>query len=155
VVGRLYDRDTLVSRAVLWRRGRMIDLLAGTGAVGGRVFAINNHGTMVGYAQWAGTGIRPVMWRSGRMIDIGLPGRSGSAMAVNDRGDVAGRCHPPTSDDDPIVKPELFRWRNGHTTLYPKTGRGLDIDIAGIDRRGTVAATNEAEQEGPNLMRTA
>jgi probable HAF family extracellular repeat protein len=71
--------------AVLWRDRRIIDLGAGTAR------GVNEHGVVVGSADVGGT-THAMLWRQGRAVDLGtLPGATTScALAVNDRGDVAG-----------------------------------------------------------------
>ncbi len=65
----------------LWQNGTMTDL--GTFLAG----AINNSGQIVG----SGSGGGPLLWHGGTIIDIGsLSGRRGSAVDINEQGQIAG-----------------------------------------------------------------
>ena len=133
-----------------WQNGRMTDLLAGTSATAGRVSALNDTGTMTGHARLGDHGARPVLWRDGRLIDIGLPGHTGIGAHINDRGDVTG---PTWADREGLAVP--FRWRNGHTTLYPEPAADIAVTVVGIDRRGVIAVDQETSPFGNSLLRSA
>lgn len=82
-------------RAFLWVDGQMEDL----GTLGGYqswAYGLNNSGAVVGGA-WTATGYEHAfLWTRGSMTDLGtLDGGSSSesrANAINDRGQVVGRC---------------------------------------------------------------
>lgn len=134
----------------LWQRGRMTDLLAGTDATAGRVHDLNENGTMTGAASFGTTDSRPVLWRAGRIIDIGLPGHVGGGADLNDRGDVTGHTWP-----DPQGTAVPFRWRDGHTTLFPEPVSDIAITVIGIDRHGTIGVDQETSQFGNIVLRSA
>ncbi|HYN96262.1 MAG TPA: hypothetical protein VES42_20655 [Pilimelia sp.] len=134
----------------LWQRGRMTDLLAGTNATAGRVAALNATGTMTGTASFGDRRSRPVLWRAGRMIDIGLSGHVAHVSDINDRGDVAGRTWA-----DPQTNSVPFRWRGGHTTLFPEPVADIAFTIVGIDRRGTLGVDQETSLSGNTVLRSA
>jgi probable HAF family extracellular repeat protein len=134
----------------LWQRGRMTDLLAGTNATSGRVTALNDTGTATGYATLGDQNNRPVLWRAGRLTVIGLPGHTGIGAHINDRGDVTG---PTWADPQSLAVP--FRWRNGHTTLYPEPATDIATTVIGIDRRGAIGVDQETSLLGNILLRSA
>ncbi len=134
----------------LWQHGRMTDLLAGTNATAGRVMALNDTGMMTGYASFGDHAARPVLWRAGRLIVIGLPGHVGSGSFINDRGDVAG---PTWADPQGFAVP--FRWRNGHTTLFPEPAADIATTIIGIDRSGVISVDQETSRFGNIVLRSA
>lgn len=134
----------------LWQRGRMTDLLAGTNATAGRVTALNDTGMMTGYASFGNHDTRPVLWRAGRLIVIGLPGHVGVGSFINDRGDVTGSTWP-----DPQGLSVPFRWRNGHTTLFPEPAADIATTIIGIDRRGVIGVDQETSRFGNIVLRSA
>jgi probable HAF family extracellular repeat protein len=136
-------------RPFLWQRGRMTDLLVGTAATAGRVWALNRAGTMTGYARFGDDDSRPVLWRDGRMVVIGLPGHVGSGSFLNDRGDVAGHTWA-----DPQSTAVPFRWRDGHTTLFPEPVSDIAIRVVGIDRRGRIGVDQETSQFGNIVLRS-
>ena len=134
----------------LWQRGRMTDLLAGTNATAGRLGDLNETGTMTGTANFGNGDSRPVLWRAGRMIDIGLPGHVGGGWDINDRGDVTGSTWA-----DPQGTAVPFRWRNGHTTLFPEPASDIAITVIGIDRYGVIGVDQETSHSGNIVLRSA
>lgn len=97
--------------AVLWEKGRMIDLLP----LGG-VTAINERGRILGFRYVPVTNglySTPVFWENGKTRNL-LPG--GSASAINNRGQVVG------------VKTDghAALWQNGKVT---DLGLGVPLDI--------------------------
>lgn len=134
----------------LWQRGRMTDLLAGTEATAGRVTALNDTGMMTGSAGFGDQASRPVLWRAGRLIVIGLPGHVGSGSFINDRGDVAGATWA-----DPQSFSVPFRWRDGHTTLFPEPVTDIAATIVGIDRHGVIGVDQETSRFGNIVLRSA
>jgi hypothetical protein len=93
---------------------------------------------------------RPVLWRAGHLIDIGLPGHTGIGEHINDRGDVTG---PAWAGPESLAVP--FRWRNGHTTLYPEPAADIATTVIGIDRRGGIGVDQETSPLGNILLRSA
>ncbi|MEU8609703.1 hypothetical protein AB0C29_17045 [Actinoplanes sp. NPDC048791] len=134
----------------LWQRGRMTDLLTGTGATAGRVADLNQAGMVTGAAIFGTSDSRPVVWRAGRMLDIGLPGHTGAAFDINERGDVTGYTR---TDPQSFAVP--FRWRKGQTTLFPEPASDIAITVIGIDRRGVIGVDQETSQFGNIVLRSA
>lgn len=134
----------------LWQRGRMTDLLAGTGATAGRVADLNATGMMTGTASFGDHDSRPVLWRAGRMTDIGLPGHVAIGSDINDRGDIAGSTWA-----DPQGTAVPFRWRAGHTTLYPEPVSDIAITVIGVDGDGVIGVDQETSQFGNIVLRSA
>ncbi len=128
VIGSYTAAGSTVPRPFRWHAGRMTDLLAGRPG-GGHAYAINNAGVVVGDA-----GGRPALWRAGRTIDLGTPGRTGTALEINERGDVAGTS---TSTADA----RAFRWRAGRVAFSQPYGIGTQVEVDGLDARGRVVGT--------------
>lgn len=80
----------LTDRAVLWQKGRQIDL--GTlGGAASRAFGINDRTDITGTAQTADGAFHAFLWRQGKLEDLGtLGGRNSSGHALNSAFDVAG-----------------------------------------------------------------
>jgi probable HAF family extracellular repeat protein len=89
----------------------------------------------------------PVLWSSGTLRDIGVFGRttdctraarcaSGSALAINDRGDVVGYA-----EDSNLVK-RPFLWRNG-TLIDLAVFLGKNAVARAINNRGQIAGDGE------------
>jgi probable HAF family extracellular repeat protein len=133
----------------LWQRGRMTDLLAGTNATAGRMAALNETGMMTGTAHFGNHDSRPVLWRAGRMTDIGLPGHVGIGSHINARGDVSGYTWA-----DPNERAVPFRWRNGHTTLFPEPVGDIATTVVGIDRHGHIGVDQETSPFGNLVLRS-
>jgi probable HAF family extracellular repeat protein len=104
--------------AVLWQRGRMVDLRPRGG-----VTAINERGQVLGfrYVPW-GNGFRStsVIWENGRMRDLGL-----DASAINNRGQVVGAIDSFADASHAVM------WQDGRIReLGP--GRAIDINDRGF-----------------------
>ncbi len=136
-----------LTRAFLWRDGRMIDLGALGGQVVGEAAAINNSGLIAGKSN-----LYPVTWR----YDVSNPGSTpviqqlpipagfftAQPAAVNDPGDVVGHAGAPNIDSHAILwrdgrAIDLGIWPGGHFSM------ANDINNAGqIVGTGTVAGDN-------------
>ena len=105
------DVGDAVSRAFLWRDGRMTDLGSLGGAGGSSVaHGINRRGDIVGSSS-APEGSRAVLWRDGRMVDLGtLGGSIGVATGINDRDEIVGYSTTSTEEY------HAFLWRGGRMT---------------------------------------
>jgi probable HAF family extracellular repeat protein len=121
--------------AVVWRRGRIVDL--GTfGGHQGAAAAINNRGQVVGaaldptpdkyssaiterfvYFAPAATQTRAALWEDGEIHDLGtLGGNDAAAMLINERGQIAGVSYTDTTPNPlPYGAPTLapFLWDDG------------------------------------------
>jgi probable HAF family extracellular repeat protein len=96
------------ARPVLWRNGRIIDLLGSAGGYG-VALDINERGDVVGYL-FRGT-YSAFLWRDGRMVELpGLPGdRTVTAEAINDRGQIVGSSS--------LVAPRSVLWQPDGTVV--------------------------------------
>ena len=104
VVGEVHSGDFLVTRAVMWQGGVMVELgnLGGTRA---SAEGINNRGQVVGRSNG-----RPFVWQNGVMTDLypiveglcttALPCTAG-ATVINDAGVIAGSYHFPGTPGTP------------------------------------------------------
>ena len=117
------------THAFLWENGIMKDL----GTLGGPdsgPYAINGKGQVVGFAMTSfianpSTGsptVDPFFWDGTRMVDLGsLGGTNGTAVDVNDRGQVTGDSF--LAGDDPWQK---------HAFLWPGSdGKMIDLPTLG------------------------
>ncbi|AGL16932.1 hypothetical protein [Actinoplanes sp. N902-109] len=154
----LNDRTQIIGYVAghpfLWHRGRLRDLLAGTGADYGRVTGINRAGDLSGLLSRPGTGWQPVLWRAGRPVVIGLPAGHGTAAGINDRGDVTGLLWPSVGAGESVPY-QPFQWRQGRTTVFDPPSPNLGIHNVGIDNRGGIAINVETSGSGLALFRSA
>jgi probable HAF family extracellular repeat protein len=113
-----------------WAHGRMVDLLAGTGAGTGFATDINSSGTVVGLAD-----SRPVEWRAGAMRYLTPPGYFGHARFVNDHGDIAGVICPVLGEP---CEPgnQIFLRRDGTTSRIDTPAGYGGVTLNGMDDRG-------------------
>lgn len=132
------DNAAGVLHPFLWQDGKMTDLAPGTDGWGSSaVMALNQAGDVVGDLEG-----RPVLWRRGVPVDV-LPGRIGSAAALNDRGDVAGTTYIPGGPD--IIRTP-FRWRKGAVVDFGILHPGLvGTLVNAVDDRGRLIGTSLAE----------
>ena len=109
------------SRAFLWQNGRMTELRT----FGGKrtyATAINSRGQVAGWGETKVTDTdgqlisHAFLWQGGRMIDLG--GRNSSAVAINERGLVAGAIDQGQSE------PRAVLWAKGQMALLPLAPRG-------------------------------
>ncbi|MCA2216440.1 hypothetical protein [Jidongwangia harbinensis] len=150
VIGNSTIAGSSTEHPFLWQHGRMTDLLAGTDATTARVVAINAAGMMTGSASFGDPHSRPVLWRDGQMIDIGLPGHAGIGTDINDHGDVSGPTWPNPQEGSAVP----FRWRTGHTTLFPEPAGDIDMAVLGIDPHGDIAMNQETSRAGNIVLRS-
>lgn len=125
----------------LWHRGRTTDLLAGRPGQSGRALRLNNAGDAVGQL-----GARPVLWRNGRTILIGPAGWTGAAVAVNERGDVAGAFTFEVGEFQ--YDSRIFLWRGGRLLLSEPVLAPMQPIIVGMDESGRVAGSLRHSTEG-------
>jgi probable HAF family extracellular repeat protein len=84
-------------RAILWRRGRTIDIgtLGGSSAL---AFDVNPGGVVVGLSSTSEDLAHAFRWRAGKMTDLGtLGGPTSTANGINPAGEIVG--HADALDD--------------------------------------------------------
>jgi len=89
------DRGQVVglcgTQACLWERGTIVDLGALAEGRASVARSINNHGEIVGWSETSTGRIHAVRWVRGRIEDLDpTPDGFTEAVAVNDRGEIAG-----------------------------------------------------------------
>lgn len=131
VVGSAYRADG-TQHAFLWTKGRMIDLGALSGGTTSAAAAINNVGLIVGVSSLANGTSRAVTWDTSRAIHAidGVDPNESSALAVNDRGQVA------------VESAGALLRRDTRGTLT-KLVDLLGTDSAGINRSGVTVASQQ------------
>jgi probable HAF family extracellular repeat protein len=116
--------------AVLWRRdGTAVDLTAATGLH--EVTDLDNAGRLVGSVMPDGMNGYPALWYRGRLTV--LSDTSGTASAINDRGEITGYFV--------VGLGHSFVWRRGRLTeipLLPDMPPASMMQAQGINNRGQV-----------------
>ena len=137
-------------RAVLWRKGKIIDL--GTLPEGGfesLANTVNNAGQVIGFAlntipdpcSFIGfpTQTRAFIWQNGAMEDLGtLGGPDALAELINDGGQITGASYTASVNPEtgcPEVHP--FMWQNGSMLDLGSLG-GTSADVRAMNERGQV-----------------
>jgi len=122
--------------ATLWRHdGQVIEL----GALGGDqsyAYDINNLGQIVGVAELAEGhphGSHAFLWENGAMRDLGSPGRISWALAINERGQIAGKY---LVEGNNYTLP--FFWENGQFTVLPNLSGNRTAVAEAINDDGVV-----------------
>ena len=117
-------------RAVLWQPdGTVVDLTARTGLH--EVTDLDNSGRLVGSVSPDGMNAYPALWYRGRTTV--LSDTSGTASAINDRGEIAGYFY--------VGAGSSFVWRAGRLTeipLLPDMPPASMMQAQGINNRGQV-----------------
>jgi probable HAF family extracellular repeat protein len=117
-------------RAVLWRpNGTAVDLTAETGLH--QVTDLDNAGRLVGSVAPDGMNGYPALWYRGRTTV--LSDRSGTASAINDRGEITGYFYGGFGHS--------FVWRGGRVTeipVLPDMPEASMMQAQGINNRGQV-----------------
>ena len=104
------------ARAVLWRKGQLIDLSAQIGHKETRASGINNHGDIVGSYSDDGREFHAFMLRHGKVVEIqGVPGVGNTqAFDINDKREViVSRAGHPEQVDNVITS---YLWKRGSAT---------------------------------------
>jgi uncharacterized membrane protein len=116
--------------AVLWRPdGTVVDLTAETGLH--EVTDLDNAGRLVGSVMPDGMNGYPALWYRGRTTV--LSDQSGTASAINDRGEITGYFFVGVGNS--------FVWRGGQVTeipLLPEMPEASMMQAQGINNRGQV-----------------
>ena len=111
-----------VWHAFLWEKGTMVDL----GTLPGTTFsiprAINSQGQIIGASYTPGdVSGGAFLWEAGAMTELKpVPGQSGSAIAINRRGDVVGSGYRDGGD---LFHATLWTKRSGRFTTNERSGR--------------------------------
>jgi probable HAF family extracellular repeat protein len=122
------------TRAVLWQKGKMIDLGMLPGGFLSDAYGINDKGQVVGLAyNGSGTlnGYHAFLWQAGKMHDLGiLPGGTTSiAFSINERGQIVGHGDTASGDTHAIL------WQDGKPkdlgTLGGPSSYAVDINAQG------------------------
>jgi probable HAF family extracellular repeat protein len=115
------------THAFRWRNGTMTDLGGGTTSL---AYAVNNRGAIAGDSDQA-----PTVWLRGATRSLELPSEAefGSALDINDRGDVAGYGGFPSGFS--INRATL--WRNDVPVDLGTLG-GANSQAFGVNDRGQV-----------------
>lgn len=127
----------------VWRAGRHTALRPLPGGTGTLPRDINEHGLVVGFCQSVAYPSRPCLWWQGRPRDLGtLDERgTGTALAVNDRGEVVGENQTFIRGGET----RAFIWRRGVLTDLGGTG---DRSATGINNHGQVIGVHYTEAGG-------
>ncbi len=97
--------------------------------------AVNEVGDVTG-AVWSvyepGASIRPVVWRNGVLHGLGDGSTSGTGVAVNDLGQVAGLAHSGSGEQDPVL------WTGNSTLKLPIPSGWTLAGVTQVNDRGQV-----------------
>jgi len=152
IIGRSYPRTAVVyedeSYTFDWEQGRPFVWQNGKiRAVPGRaptLSDINDRGQIVGSTTTRTGSTHATLWQGRGLVDLGrLPNRPNSrAVAINDRGEVAGYSYRAQPDQEPTAI-RGFVWRSGKLAeLPPPRGRpDANMAILDINQRGQILGT--------------
>ena len=129
--------------AFVWRSGKLVDLGTLPGKRNSEAVDVNNDGSVTGnsYASRAsGSGalvaVRAFVWQGARLRDLGsLGGRSTSAAAINDRGQIVGWSETKTG-----VR-HAFVWTNGRMRDLGTLPQRRYCEAVAINTRGEIAGS--------------
>jgi probable HAF family extracellular repeat protein len=146
--------DPVLTHAFSWQHGKLTDLGALPGNNSSGVFEINGRGVGAGISETEAldplTGYpadHAVLFKDGAVVDLGtLPGGTESqALAINDRGQVAGFANNGVPDPVSVfnfvkwtTQTRAFIWQDGVMRDLGTLG-GPDADLATLNARGQVA----------------
>jgi probable HAF family extracellular repeat protein len=146
--------DPFIYHAFEWQNGQLTDLGALPGNNSSAVFEVNGRGVGAGSSETRAldplTGYpaeHAVLFKDGTVIDLGtLPGgHESQALAINDRGQVAGFGNNGVPDpvsvfnfNDWTTQTRAFIWQDGVMHDLGTLG-GPDADLATLNARGQVA----------------
>jgi probable HAF family extracellular repeat protein len=146
--------NPVLQHAFAWQHGKLTDLGALPGNNSSAVFEVNRGRVGAGISETGAldpfTGypaVNAVMFKDGRVVNLGaLPGGSESiALAINDRGQVAGFGNNGVPDPVSVfnfvnwtTQTRAFIWQDGVMHDLGTLG-GPDADLATLNARGQVA----------------
>jgi len=136
------------ARAVLWRKGQLIDLSAQIGHKETRAAGINNHGDIVGSYADDGGESHAFMLRHGKVVEIqGVPGVGNTqAFDINDKREVVGsRAGHPEQVDNVITS---YLWERGQATQLEPLAPGDSTFPRHVNDRGITAGMSLAVDAG-------
>jgi probable HAF family extracellular repeat protein len=151
IVGTAFFPNQQVPHAYLWKNGVAKDLGTVNGDCFSEAFAINSRGQVVGQSFSCVTQlVRTFLWDNGTMIDLNVfvPPGSGlelvEAIAINDRGEIAGDLLPPSCTGNPQGQDVLC----GHAYVL------VPCDEDEMDSKGC-RSDGEAERNAMSQSNTA
>src|SRR5204863_7333213 len=135
--------------AFLWQNGKMTALATlARGYTTSQAVALNARGQVVGtshkpYVTQTGQPGTAFLWQRGKMTSLGMLAgdRSSSAVAINDRGHVAGSSEDGRGGFHPVL------WRDGKKIALATFGSGYS-EPAAIDSRGRVIGSSVPAKGG-------
>ena len=127
--------------AFLWQNGKMRDLRTlGAGYATSEAAALNASGDIVGSSRSATGPARPVLWRDGRVLPLYRGSSYGTAVAINDRGQVIGARVPAGGS---VV--HAFVSDNGTITDLGTLG-GAESDASAINARNQIVGVSQTRR---------
>jgi probable HAF family extracellular repeat protein len=138
------------SRSLVWRNGRVrwLGTLAGKATIAA---AINERGQVAGVSRARGL-THAFLWQNGRMRDLGAIGgelTEDRALALNDKGEVAGTRVLRGGVASRSGTPRAFLWRGGKLLDLGTLGGEFVASAAyGINARGQVVGISTGAGEG-------
>ena len=144
------------NRAVLWKRGQIIDLGTLEGGYESLVSVVNSRGQVVGVAfntvpdPFNGlfvTQARAFLWQNGTMRDLGtLGGPDANAALINEAGQVAGSSFTSATANSTTGIPtqDPFYWENGNMLDMGTLGGTVGSPSAMNNRGQVVGQSNLA-----------
>ena len=127
--------------AFLWQNGKMSDLgTLGAGYATSEAAALNASGEIVGVSRSATGPARPVLWKNGRVLPLYRGSSYGTAVAINDRGQVIGARVPPGGT---VV--HAFVSANGRLSDLGTLG-GAESDASAVNARNQIVGVSQTRR---------
>lgn len=138
VVGYSNQPGDTVTRAVVWKHGKAVDL----GTLGGAssyAYDINDTGKIVGTSATADGTFHATLWSGGKVIDLGLAGGTSSgASSINNRGQIVGATNLGRFQDAVV----LWNGKGAGTQLAGVGGDFTSSGAAEINDKGEISGTS-------------